>query len=334
MVAASTHAALRPPRISVIVPAYGVAHLLGEALASLQAQTLRDWEAVVIDDGAPDDVAGAFAGFAGDPRMRLLQTDNGGLAVARNRAIAAARAPYVALLDGDDLYEPEYLARMLERLEADERLGFVSCDALVFGHGVRTPHRYSELYAIRGPVTLDRVLTREVRIVITATIRRSAFDAVGRFDERLKTVEDLDLWIRLLSAGWRGAVLAEPLTRYRRRRGSLSRDERQLQQDSCMVYRKAAACLAGRPEEDAALRGLARCEEQLRWVEAEQLLRSGDVAGAVRLLDGVSPPSWRWRLALGVLRRAPALGGLLQRGGAQPRARAPAPGALSRPPQP
>ena len=83
------------PAISVIVPAYGVAHLLHEALQSLQAQDFADWEAIVIDDGAPDDVAAAFAPFASDSRFRLIQTDNGGIAAARNRAIARDRKSVV-----------------------------------------------------------------------------------------------------------------------------------------------------------------------------------------------------------------------------------------------
>src|SRR5689334_15629547 len=115
------------PAVSVIVPAYNVAHLLGETLASIQAQTRGDWEAIVIDDGSPDDVVSVFTRFAHDPRFRLLRTDNGGLATARNRAIAAARAPLVALLDGDDIYAPDYLERMLPAIEADPSLGFVSC---------------------------------------------------------------------------------------------------------------------------------------------------------------------------------------------------------------
>ena len=60
------------PRVAVIVPAYGVAHLVGEALHSLQAQTLSNWECVVIDDGAPDDVAAAVAPFLTDPRIRFV----------------------------------------------------------------------------------------------------------------------------------------------------------------------------------------------------------------------------------------------------------------------
>ena len=86
------------PRVAVIVPAYGVAHLLGEALDSLQAQTFTEWECVVIDDGAPDDVAGAVAPYLADPRIQFLSTPNHGVSSARNTAIASwiARTDFLA----------------------------------------------------------------------------------------------------------------------------------------------------------------------------------------------------------------------------------------------
>lgn len=306
-----TGAAAPPPAVSVIVPAYGVAHLLGEALASLQAQRRQDWEAIVVDDGAPDDVAGAFAPFAKDPRFRLLLTDNGGLSVARNRAIAQARAPFIALLDGDDLYEPDYLARMLARIQADEGLGFVYCDAFVFGEHLRRVRRYSETWPLIGQATLDRVLSREAAIFGACLIRRSALEAVGGFDETLRSAEDLDLWVRLLAAGWGAALTQAPLVRYRRRRGSLSTNSERIQLESCKLYRKAAQRLEGRPEQATAQRMLAVCEQRLSWARGEQRLRAGDVAGALRLMTGVEQPSARWRVAFALLRRAPWLSGLL-----------------------
>jgi glycosyltransferase involved in cell wall biosynthesis len=90
---ANPHIESPAPRVSVIVPAYGVAHLLGEALDSLLAQSFTAWECLVIDDGAPDDVAGAVAPYLADPRVRFIATANHGVSAARNRAIAEARAP-------------------------------------------------------------------------------------------------------------------------------------------------------------------------------------------------------------------------------------------------
>jgi glycosyltransferase involved in cell wall biosynthesis len=289
------------PRVAVIVPAYGVAHLLAQALISLQAQSLQDWEAIVVDDGAPD------------KRFRLLRTDNGGLATARNRAIAVSSAPFIALLDGDDVYAPDYLDRMLAAIQADPALGFVSCDAVMFGDRRFAGRRYSEGHPMGGPVTLPRVLNRDVAVLVASIIRRSAFEAVGGFDGALRSVEDLDLWLRLLTAGWRATILPKALVRYRRRPGSLSSRPKGMLAASVQVYGKAAASLAGRPEATIAQRWLARHAEQLRWIEGQEAVLRGDVAIGLRQLAGAEQSSSRWRLALSVMRRAPWLAAFLIR---------------------
>lgn len=121
------------PQISVIVPAYGVARWLGAALDSLLAQEFADWEAVVIDDGAPDDVAGVVRPYLDDPRFQFLATANHGVSAARNRAIAESRAPLIALLDGDDLFRPDYLSTMVAAMNADPMATIAACNARVFG---------------------------------------------------------------------------------------------------------------------------------------------------------------------------------------------------------
>lgn len=299
--------------MSVIVPAYGVAEMLEEALASLKAQTWPHWEAIVVDDGAPDDVAGAFRPFAGDPRFRLLRTDNGGLATARNRGVAASRAPYVSLLDGDDRFEPDYLGRMVAALQADPGLGFVSCDQTIFGAHPQAGQRYSERYNMTGPLTLERVLKRDVVVCVSATIRRAALDQVGGFDASLRSVEDLDLWIRLLSAGWRGEIVHEPLACYRRRAGSLSTNDRGMLTAACAVYSKASIALADRPEGAAAARTLAKYELRLRHLDGQEAILNGDVERGLRLLEGVELSSPRWRLAMPIMRRAPWLAATMLR---------------------
>jgi glycosyltransferase involved in cell wall biosynthesis len=282
-----------------------MAGFLGDALSSLQTQSFPDWEVVVVDDGDGIGIASAFAPFGSETRMRLLQTDNAGVAAARNRAAAAARADVIAFLDGDDVYEPDYLARMLQALEDDPSLGFVACDAQLFGEGVRRPRLYSEAYAIQGPVTLERVLTRQVNIFTAAVVRRSAFESAGGFDTNLRVAEDLDLWIRLLALGWKGAVVPVPLVRYRRREGSLSSSVRPLLAGSCAVYAKAAAMLAGRPEAATAQavgRGYA---QRLAWADGEALVMEGRVAAGLALLQDAGARSPRWRLAIAIMRRAP-----------------------------
>jgi hypothetical protein len=138
-------------------------------------------------------------------------------------------------------------------------------------------------------------------------------DQVGGFDGGLRSVEDLDLWIRLLAAGWSGAIVLEPLARYRRRSNSLSTNVRSMLVASCSVYRKASGAMEGRPEQAVAERLLASYEEELRWQDGKDWIRRGDVAAGLPLLAGAERRSARWGVALAIMRRAPRLAGLLLR---------------------
>jgi GT2 family glycosyltransferase len=300
------------PAVSVIVPAWGVAHLVGEALKSLQAQQFTDWEAIVVDDGAPDDVAGAVAPFAAsDSRIRFLGTDNVGVSAARNRAIAASRAPLIALLDGDDQYRPDYLERMVATIRAAPDLGLVSCDATYTGQPSREGRRFSEYHAQAGAPTLAALLDRRFNVFVAAIMRRETFEAAGGFDESLPGAEDFDLWIRILEQGWRVAQVPEPLAIYRRRPGSLSSATRQLRLSTARVYETAATRLAGRPEAAIASAMAEQMRLEARWVEGEELVIAGRISAGLRLLEDsrASRRSRRWRMMMGLFRAVPPLAG-------------------------
>lgn len=229
------------PRVAVIVPAYGVAHLVGEALASLQAQTLGDWECVVIDDGAPDDVAGAVAPFLGDSRIRFIATGNRGVSAARNTAIAATRAPLIALLDGDDRFRADYLATMVRLLEADSEIRLATCNALLFGALPRErlcfTRRQGRSDGIRGE--LIEVLDRSFSVYIGTTFRRADFECAGGFKEGMTHSEDLDLWVRLLELGGHAHYVDRVLGEYRVRPHSATDDPVRLLQGNMQVYLRA-----------------------------------------------------------------------------------------------
>jgi len=295
------------PAVSVLVPAYRCAAYIGDALRSLQAQTLTDWEAIVVDDGTPDDLAGAMRAFAGDPRIRLLSTANGGVAAARNHALAAARAPYVALLDGDDTYMPTYLADMLAAIGDDPAIGFATCDAVFFGNPRLDGVRFSSVSAMTPPLTLDRVLARQFKIFGACLIRTPALRAVGGWTAGLHAAEDLDLWIRLLEHGWHGAVVPAVLHRYRRRPDSLSAVRMPLLIAEARVYDAAVTRLGGRPEQATARAMRARIEAEIAFVEGEELVLAGQVGAGLRALRraGSRTRTPAWRLALLAMRIAP-----------------------------
>lgn len=297
-----------PPIVSVIIPAYGLAHLVGEALNSLIAQDLDAWEAIIVDDGSPDDIASAMLPFADDPRIRLLQTDNGGVAAARNRAIRHARGAFIALLDGDDRYEPNYLSAMVSALRADPGLAFVTCDAVNFGES-HAGVRFSALMPQTAPITLSRVLQREFNVFIATMLRVEAFNDVGGFNETLRFAEDFDLWIRLLERGWRAHYVPHALARYRRRNQSASSQVLNMHRALVRIYRAAAERLADRPEGAIARSMAAEAQCNADWEEGQAMILRGETAAGLKLLrqGGGRRRSGVWAVALPLMRVLPPL---------------------------
>jgi GT2 family glycosyltransferase len=239
----------------------------------------------------------------------VLRTDNAGVAVARNRAIETSRADLIAQLDGDDLYEPDYLAEMVAAIRQDRGIGFVSCNATLFGALTRPGRRFSDLSRQVPPVTLARVLSRDFSVFTAVIMRRAAFDAAGGYDPMLRTAEDFDLWIRILEIGWSGGYVARPLVRYRRRLGSLSSAWEAVAPTDAQVYAKAEARLAGRPEALLAANLRARVERQLAWEAGDAMIREGRTREGLALLSssGASRRSARWAIAMPLMRALPWL---------------------------
>ncbi|HYD23350.1 MAG TPA: glycosyltransferase family A protein [Croceibacterium sp.] len=307
------------PRVAVIVPAYGVAHLVGEAIDSLRAQTFAEWECVVIDDGAPDDVAAAVAPYLADRRIRFVATGNRGVAAARNRAVAATTAPYIALLDGDDLLRPDYLVRMVAALEADPAARLVTCNARIFGAVERERLCVDSRQGTGDGATgsLGDVLDRSFNVYIGSTFRRADFDRVGGFDEAMTHAEDFDFWVRLLLLGGHARYVDAVLGEYRVRPGSASAGAARMIEGNLRVYDKVLAELGEGPEAGVAHRMIAENHAALAFEQAVAQLADGDVARGLpalraawrghggrvwplafllwRLLPRLAPPMMRWR---------------------------------------
>lgn len=267
--------AQEPPRVAVIVPAYGVAHLLGEALTSLQRQTFAEWECIVIDDGAPDDVAGAVAPFLADPRIRFIATPNHGVSTARNLAIDASTAPLIALLDGDDLFRPGYLATVVPILESDPSVRLVTCNAMIFGAVARLRTCVERPQPAHG--TLAQVLDRTFNVYIGTTFRRADFDAIGGFDTRMAQSEDFDLWVRLMMLGGTARYIDAVLGEYRVRPGSASANGGRMLLGNIRTYEKARAALPADAPEIALLdRLLAETRAALEFEHAIDSIVDGD----------------------------------------------------------
>jgi peptidoglycan/xylan/chitin deacetylase (PgdA/CDA1 family) len=222
------------PWVSVIVPARDAAATIGETIASLRAQTMGAWEAVVVDDGSTDGTAAAAAAAAaGDGRLRVIAVAAGSASAARNAGIAATSAPRLLFLDADDWIEPDHLAALRAALEADPAAGAAYCgDMRVLPGGLRAAPRFAADAATRPMHAFAR---RNGVAIHAVVVNRAAVEAAGGFDPALATCEDWDLWQRLARLGLRFAPVERPLALYRIRPRSLSADWTRMLADARVV---------------------------------------------------------------------------------------------------
>lgn len=227
--------------VSILIPAYGTADYIAETLDSALAQSRTDREVIVINDGDPDTEALERALAPYRDQIVYVTKPNGGLASARNAGLRVAKGQYVALLDSDDLWEPNFLEQLLAPLEADASLGVAFPDASIFGGGPWVGKRYFDIYtkpAAENPVDCRRLLRRECYVFGSLVMRRELLDRAGGFDDTLRASEDFDLWLRFAQAGVRFTYVDRPLVRYRARVTSLSSDSSGMYRSLEQVYAK------------------------------------------------------------------------------------------------
>jgi hypothetical protein len=190
-VLATTYAAppLGSPAVSVVMPAWNRAGLIGAAIRSVQAQRFADWELIVVDDGSTDDTADVLAGFAADRRIRCLRQDHAGRCAARNHALRLASGALVAYLDSDNVWYPGFLAAAVAVLAARPD---VDC---LYGAMVTDVHRPGERILF-DPFDRQSLLDENFIGMSTFVHRRRLVERLGGFDEELAALEDWDLILR------------------------------------------------------------------------------------------------------------------------------------------
>ena len=212
------------PFVSVVIPTFNRADLLPQAIDSVLAQTRSDIEVLVVDDASTDDTAAVMQRYAGDPRVRYLpNASNSGIAKSRNRGIVESGAPFIALLDSDDVWlDPAKLATQLDVIEQTSDCALVGTDAALIDRAGRV------IGAIRNCAS-DRMIrmmffVKNQFVLSSVLIRRSALDEVGLVDEHVPrgTIEDYELWARL-ARRHRIVNVRRRMTGYRIHDGNISR---------------------------------------------------------------------------------------------------------------
>jgi hypothetical protein len=298
------------PRVSVIIPYYNTAELVTETLDSVLAQTYRDFEVILVNDGSPDTAELERVLQPYRDKIIYIRKENGGVSSARNRAIGAACGELIALIDSDDVWMPEYLAFQIAQLDANPQADIVYPNAVFFGDGENGRKLSRELMSPIREVTFTSLVTEECSVVTSVLARKQALVQAGLYDESLRRCEDFDLWLRCVKAGRRIIFHNSVLLRYRRRPGSLSADLAAMAEHAAKVLRKAQATMVLSDAERAAIeRKLARFEGERLFQEGRQQFLAGDYGTAVSKLQAANQRLKSGRIArfLLLLRVAPGL---------------------------
>src|SRR3954465_6449590 len=267
------------PRISVLMPCFNHGAFIGEAIESVLAQTLQDFEIVVVDDGSTDAVTAQTLSQLRTARTTVLTTKNRGLPAARNHAARHASGEFFCALDADDKLVATWFEKAIGVFDERPEIAFVSHWLDTFGdeHWTWKPERCD----------LPSLLARNA-VNGAALVRRNAFEAVGGYDEwGREGCEDWDFWLRLVERGFGGAIIPEVLFHYRRRADSMSREMLDQQR-----YRRPLETLIAKHEEAYRrhLPAILAAKEE----EARHLVREIATVERDRVLS-VEPALWRAR---------------------------------------
>ena len=207
------------PSLSVLLPCYDAENTIEECLSSLKAQSLVDYEAILVDDGSSDRTREILENWsAGDPRYRLYVQPHGGIIAALNFGLSVCRAPYVARMDADDRCHPDRLLKQVCFLEENPSVAVVSC--LVQGFPQEQVRQGFQVYITwLNSLVTDEDIRREMFIESplvhpSVTYRRELVLEAGGYQER-GWPEDYDLWLRLYLAGEHFAKIPEFLFEWR-----------------------------------------------------------------------------------------------------------------------
>ena len=277
------------PTVSIVTPAYNAERLLSDTVASVLAQTFRDFELLIVDDGSTDGTLELARHWARtDSRVRVFTQRNGGSSAARNIGIRHSRGEYIALLDSDDLWQPAFLATQMAIFDQHADVDVVTGNAYNLGGGFDGQPLRPAGSQWRRLSLLD-ILEHEDAVCIMSVFRRSVPERIGGFDETVIHNEDYDYWIRAAHAGFSFVANPAPLAYYRRHAESKSTNETGIIEGIVGVLRQARTLRQLQPAELAAIdRQINRFEQERILARAKASLRSREFVVAAREFEALS----------------------------------------------
>ncbi len=297
--------------MSVIIPAFNAAGYVGAALQSVFAQTLTDYEVILVNDGSADTEQLERVIQPYLSRIVYLAQENRGPSGARNYGIRRARGEWLAFLDSDDIWMPNYLSEQLRFLAADSTLDMVYCDATLEGETGAAGKTFMQLCPSAGPVTFESLLEEKTQVLTSGTVvRRKRVIEAGLFDEAIHRSEDHDLWLRVAFAGRRIFYRQVALLRRNVRTGSQGSAPESLLAGEIQTLTKLDRDLELSPATRELLKQrLRKIQCALDLIEGKKFLLAGERQKAYDFLSRAHAvaPAARLRIALAALRLAPSL---------------------------
>jgi glycosyltransferase involved in cell wall biosynthesis len=256
------------PLVTVAIPTWNRAHLVMRALASALAQTVRDIEILVVDDGSTDATPEVLA-RVDDDRLQIIRlARNGGISRTRNTALRAARGDWVAFLDDDNEWAPEYLERQLAFAASRPEAAVTYCRAE--RRDGRTGRVGLAPSAVWSGQVFRRLVSGWLPVMSGALLRRAALLEIGGFDEALLAYEDYDLLLRLAQRSQIAGSAEVLLVRHEHAGPQLSRNYPALARDAAVLERKWAVAIAG------------SCGRVAYWSWRAWLVKNAELARAMR----------------------------------------------------
>jgi cellulose synthase/poly-beta-1,6-N-acetylglucosamine synthase-like glycosyltransferase len=289
-------------RVSVVIPAYNVAEYVREAVESVLAQTYGAFEVIVVNDGSPDTAELENALSDCSDRLIYLKQQNAGAAAARNTGIKKATGDYVAFLDADDVWLPNYLEEQLKFLESSHA-DLVYCDALLTGESPLSGKTYMETTPSTGDVTPESLLALKCNVITSGVVvRRTPLVRVGMFDESIRRAHDFDLWLRLAKQNVVIKYQRQVLLQHRILTTGLSGDNVSQQERALHVLGTITQRMSlSQSEQEALAETLRGVEAALSLEKGKVFLQNGEFAAAVKAFQAANAHYRRWKLRLVVL---------------------------------
>ena len=290
------------PTVSIIIPAYKIAAYIDETLQSVFAQTFTDYEVIVINDGSPDTADFEHILRPYCERVVYIKQENRGAAAARNRGLLTARGEFVAFLDGDDLWSPNYLEEQVKFIESSG-WDLVYADALIIGDSPLAGRTVMETAPSNGEVTVRSLLSATCNVITSGVLaRKQPILDCGLFDEALRNSQDFDLWVRLAKRGARLAYQRKVLLQYRCHDDSLSGDAINRVVRELRVYDKIERCYDLSSEERADLSSrLENLRAELELETGKMHLAQGNFADARNAFETANKHYRKAKLTIAIL---------------------------------